>query len=200
MLDHLWLPEGISTYSPRIDFLFTLIFWIVVVVWVLVTIAMIAFMVRYRTKPGRKATYIEGNSRLEVLWTTATAVILIALALLSRSTWANIKEHGPPGDVFFKVTAKQFNWEITYPGPDGKLGTPDDVTVENDFHVPVNKVVRFDLTSKDVIHSFFVPWIRLRQDAVPGRNHPRLVRGHQNRQLRDPVLGAVRLRPFGNEG
>ena len=170
MLDHLWLPEGISTYSPRIDFLFTLIFWIVVVVWVLVMIAMIAFMVRYRTKPGRKATYIEGNSRLEVLWTTATAVILIALALLSRSTWANIKEHGPPGDVFFKVTAKQFNWEITYPGPDGKLGTPDDVTVENDFHVPVNKVVRFDLTSKDVIHSFFVPWIRLRQDAVPGRN------------------------------
>jgi cytochrome c oxidase subunit II len=170
MLDHLWLPQGISTYSSRIDFLFTLIFWIVVVVWVLVTIAMITFMVRYRTKPGRKATYIEGNSRLEVLWTTATAVILIALALLSRSTWANIKEHGPPGDVFYKVTAKQFNWEITYPGPDGKLGTPDDVTVENDFHVPVNKVVRFDLTSKDVIHSFFVPWIRLRQDAVPGRN------------------------------
>ncbi len=84
---------------------------------------MITFMVSYRTKPGRKATYIEGNSRLEVLWTTATAVILIALALLSRSTWANIKEHGPPGDVFYKVTAKQFNWEITYPGPDGKLGT-----------------------------------------------------------------------------
>ena len=102
MLDHLWLPEGISTYSPRIDFLFTLIFWIVVVVWVLVMIAMIVFMVRYRTKPGRKATYIEGNSRLEVLWTTATAVILIALALLSRSTWANIKEHGPPGDVFYQ--------------------------------------------------------------------------------------------------
>ena len=104
-----------------------------------------------------------------MIWTTATTVILIALALLSRSTWANIKEHGPPGDVFYKVTAKQFNWEITYPGPDGKLDTADDVTVENDFHVPVNKVVRFDLTSKDVIHSFFVPWIRLKQDAVPGR-------------------------------
>ncbi|HKD68262.1 MAG TPA: cytochrome c oxidase subunit II [Candidatus Binataceae bacterium] len=169
MIEHFWLPEGISTYSPRIDFLFTLIFWITAVVWALVTIAMVVFMVKYRTRPGRKATYIEGNPRLEVLWTTATAVILIALALLSRSTWANIKEQGPPGDVFYKVTAKQFNWEITYPGPDGKLGTADDVTVENDFHVPVNKVVRFELQSKDVIHSFFVPWIRLKQDAVPGR-------------------------------
>ncbi len=170
MIAHFWLPEGISTYSPRIDFLFTLIFWITAVVWALVTIAMIVFMIRYRTRPGRKATYIEGNPRLEVLWTTVTAVILIALALLSRSTWANIKEQGPPGDVFYKVTAKQFNWEITYPGPDGKLGTADDVTVENEFHVPVNKVVRFQLSSKDVIHSFFVPWIRLKQDAVPGRN------------------------------
>lgn len=169
MIGHFWLPEGISTFSPRIDFLFTLIFWITAVVWALVTIAMVVFMVKYRARPGRKATYIEGNPRLEVLWTTVTAVILIALALLSRSTWANIKEQGPPGDVFYKVTAKQFNWEITYPGPDGKLGTPDDVTVENDFHVPVNKVVRFELGSKDVIHSFFVPWIRLKQDAVPGR-------------------------------
>ncbi len=169
MIKYFWLPEGISTFSPRIDFLFTLIFWITAVVWALVTIAMIVFMVKYRARPGRRATYIEGNPRLEVLWTTVTAVILIALAMLSRSTWANIKEQGPPGDVFYKVTAKQFNWEITYPGPDGKLGTKDDVTVENDFHVPVNKVVRIELTSKDVIHSFFVPWIRLKQDAVPGR-------------------------------
>jgi cytochrome c oxidase subunit II len=169
MIQHFWLPEGISTFSPTIDFLFTLIFWITAVVWALVTIAMVVFMVKYRARPGRRATYIEGNPRLEVLWTTVTAVILIGLALLSRSTWANIKENGPPGDVFYKVTAKQFNWEITYPGPDGKLGTADDVTVENDMHVPVNKVVRIELTSKDVIHSFFVPWIRLKQDAVPGR-------------------------------
>jgi cytochrome c oxidase subunit II len=170
LIRHFWLPEGISTYSPRIDSLFTLIFWITAVVWVLVTATMIVFMVRYRARPGHKAAYIEGNPRLEVLWTSVTSVILIALALLSRSTWADIKEQGPPGDVFYRVTAKQFNWEITYPGPDGKLGTPDDVTVENEFHVPVNKVVRFDLTSRDVIHSFFVPWLRLKQDAVPGRH------------------------------
>src|ERR1700738_1050559 len=107
MLEHLWLPHGISTYSPRIDFLFTLVFWITLVVWLAVTAAMLIFLVKYRARPGHKATYNEGNSRLEVLWTTATTVILIALALLSRSTWANIKEQGPPGDVFYKVTAKQ---------------------------------------------------------------------------------------------
>jgi cytochrome c oxidase subunit II len=169
MLEHLWFPHDVSTFGPRIDWLFELIFWIVLVVWAAVMITMVVFMVRYRARPGRKAEYIEGNPRLEMLWTTITAAIMVSLAFLSRSTWADIKEHGPPGQVFFNVTAKQFNWEITYPGPDGKLGTKDDVTVENEMHVPVNQVVRIDLTSKDVIHSFFVPNLRLKQDAVPGR-------------------------------
>jgi len=168
MLEHLYFPHDVSTFGPKIDFLFELIFWIVMFVWVAVMIAMVTFMVRYRHRPGRKAEYIEGNSRLEILWTTATAVILIVLALMSRSTWADIKEHGPPGDVFYQVMAKQFNWEITYPGPDGKFDKHQ-ITVENELHVPVNKVVRIDLTSKDVIHSFFVPNLRLKQDAVPGR-------------------------------
>ncbi len=169
MLEHLWFPHDISTFGPQIDWLFLLIFWIVVAVWLAVSITMVVFMIKYRARPGRKAEYIEGNQRLEIFWTTATAIIMVVLAFLSRSTWAEIKENGPPGEVFYKVTAKQFNWEITYPGPDGKLGTKDDVTVENEFHVPVNQVVRLDLTSKDVIHSFFVPNMRLKQDAVPGR-------------------------------
>ena len=169
MLEHLWFPHDISTFGPQIDWLFELIFWIVMVVWIAVMIAMVVFMIRYRTRPGRKAEYIEGNTRLEIVWTTATAVILVVLAFMSRATWADIKEHGPPGQVFYGVNAKQFNWEITYPGPDGKLGGKGGFTVENEMHVPVGKVVRIDLTSKDVIHSFFVPNLRLKQDAVPGR-------------------------------
>ena len=169
MLEHLYFPHNISTFGVKIDWLFELIFWIVMVVWIAVMITMVVFMIRYRTRPGRKAEYIEGNSRLEIIWTTATTVILIVLAFMSRSTWADIKEHGPPGDVFHKVTGKQFNWEITYPGPDGKFGTKSEITMDNELHVPVNKVVRIDLTSKDVIHSFYVPNMRLRQDAVPGR-------------------------------
>ena len=169
MLEKLWFPHDISTFGPSIDSIFLLIFWITMVTWVLVTVTLVVFLVKYRTRPGRKAEYIEGNSKLEITWTSITTVILIALALLSRSTWAYIKENGPKGEFFYKVTAKQFNWEITYPGPDGKLGTKDDVTIENEFHVPVNKVIRLGLESKDVIHSFFVPNMRLKQDAVPGR-------------------------------
>jgi cytochrome c oxidase subunit 2 len=169
MLEHLWFPHDISTFGPRVDFLFLVIFWITVITWALVMIAMVVFMFQYRHRPGRKATYIEGNPRLEVFWTAATTVILVVLALMSRSTWADIKENGPAGEVFYKVAGKQFNWEITYPGPDGKIGTADDYVIDNDLHVPVNKVVRIDLEAKDVIHSFFVPAMRLKQDAVPGR-------------------------------
>src|SRR6202167_6772767 len=151
MLEHLYFPHDISTFGPRIDFLFELIFWIVLVVWVAVMITMVTFMIRYRARPGSKAEYIEANSRLEIMWTTATTVILITLAIMTRSTWADIKAHGPPGDVFYQVHAKQFNWEITYPGPDGKFDK-NSLLIENELHVPVNKVVRIDLTSKDVIH------------------------------------------------
>jgi len=58
---------------------------------------------------------------------------------------------------------------MTYPGLDGKFGTPDDYSQENLLHVPVNHVVQVTLMSKDVIHSFFLPNLRLKQDAVPGR-------------------------------
>jgi len=91
---------------------------------------------------------------------------------MSRTTWADIKWRQPPSDFNVIVTAKQFNWEIAYPGPDGKLETEDDVILDNDLHVPVNKTVRIALRSRDVIHSFFVPSFRLKQDAVPGRNIP----------------------------
>src|SRR6202046_2683962 len=169
MLEHLYFPHDISTFGPKIDWLFELIFWIVMVVWIAVMIAMVVFMVRYRTRPGRRAEYIKGNSRLEIIWTTATTVILIILAIMSSSTWADIKEHGPPRDVFHRRVGKQFYSEHTRPGPDGKFDTKNVLTMDNELHVPVNKVVRIDLTSKDVIHSFFVPNMRLKQDAVPGR-------------------------------
>ena len=94
---------------------------------------------------------------------------MIVLSFMSVSTWANIKRHVPESDFELGVTAKQFNWEVNYPGPDRKVGTDDDLKFDNDLHVPVNKVVRVYLSSKDVIHSFYLPNLRLRQDAVPGR-------------------------------
>ncbi len=164
-----WLPENVSTYGQDIDRLFYLIYYITGVAFLLVAGAMVVFLALYRHREGRRARYTHGNTTLEIIWTIVPAVILVVLSFMSQATWGNIKGHLPPADVDVQVTAKQFNWEMTYPGPDGKLGTNDDLQLENELHVPVNKVVRVHLKSKDVIHSFFLPNLRLKQDAVPGR-------------------------------
>ena len=165
-----WLPEDVSTYGGEIDFLFYIIYYITGAAFIIVTVLMIVFLIMYRQREGRRATYTHGNTALEITWTVIPAVILVVLSFMSVSTWGKVKAHAPPSDFEVHVTAKQFNWEILYPGADGKLGTADDVLIENDMHVPVNKVVRIILKSKDVIHSFFVPNLRLKQDAVPGRD------------------------------
>ncbi len=176
MLD--WLPPNVSTYGGEIDFFFYVIYYITAGVFFLVAAAMIIFLVKYRYREGRRATYTHGNTTLEIVWTTATFAAMLILALVSKPLWGRIKQQVPTtqNNVVVQVTAKQFNWEVRYPGPDGDFdtaadsaaGTLDDYQVDNDIHVPVNTVVRVVLKSKDVIHSFFVPQLRLKQDAVPG--------------------------------
>ncbi|HZP40164.1 MAG TPA: cytochrome c oxidase subunit II [Candidatus Binatia bacterium] len=173
MLDW-WLPHNVSAQGPfqDIDWLFHVIYWVTGGVFLVVQAALLAFVVRYRARPGRRATYTHGNTRLEIIWTVAPSILLVMLALFSRSIWADIKEHVPPTDMTIQVTAKQFNWEVAYPGPDGKFGTADDVTQDNDVHVPAGKTIRVVLRSRDVIHSFFLPNLRFKQDAVPGHEIP----------------------------
>jgi cytochrome c oxidase subunit 2 len=167
-----WLPENVSTYGADIDWLFSLIEWITGIIFVGVIIALIAFLVKYRYQEGRRATYTHGNTALEITWTVIPSIILIILFMLSQSTWWSIKGSIPTGDIQVHAIAKQFNWVFTYPGPDGQFGTDDDLTLENELHVPVNKIVRVTLRAEDVIHSFFLPNFRLKQDAVPGREIP----------------------------
>ena len=164
-----WLPENVSTFGGQIDHIFYIIYYITGAVFIFVTVLMVAFLVMYRHKEGRKAVYSHGNTALEITWTVIPALILVVLAFMSLSTWADVKIYKPPADVEVKVYGKQFNWEVHYPGADGKLDTADDFSIDNELHVPVNKVVHVRLNSKDVIHSFFVPSFRLKQDAVPGR-------------------------------
>jgi cytochrome c oxidase subunit 2 len=169
MLDW-WLPENVSTYGRDIDWLFHLIYWITGITAILVFATMIAFLVMYRDRPGRRARYTHGNATLEIVWTVVPSLILVVLTFLSAPAWSRIKMQAPPpSDFVLQVTAKQFNWQITYPGPDGKFGTADDKTLLDEMHVPANKVVHVHLRSQDVIHSFFVPQFRMKQDAVPGR-------------------------------
>ena len=164
-----WLPENASTYGKEIDSMYELIYWITAVTFILVAVTMIAFIVKYRYREGRRAIYSHGNTTLEIVWTIVPALILVALTAMSQPLWARIKYTTPQTDLTIQVLAKQFNWEITYAGPDGKFGTEDDKTFDNEMHVPVNKPVVVLLRSKDVIHSFFVPQFRMKQDAVPGR-------------------------------
>jgi cytochrome c oxidase subunit 2 len=162
------LPEGVSTYSGRIDSLFWLILWITGIIFVVVELLLLFFLFRYRHREGRPARYTHGSNRLEVIWTIVPAVICVVLALLSRATWADIKQHLPKEAVQIEVTAEQFAWNIRYAGPDNKFETPDDVLSLNQLHFPVGKPVVVTLLSKDVIHSFFLPEFRVKQDAVPG--------------------------------
>src|SRR5260370_33089477 len=91
---------------------------------------------------------------------------MVALGLISNHYWVLIKDKKsvPPNAYHVGVHAKQFEWQITYPGPDGKLGTADHFTVLNQLHVPGNQPIAADLNSEHVIHSFFAPHFRLNAD------------------------------------
>ncbi|HEX9779918.1 MAG TPA: cytochrome c oxidase subunit II [bacterium] len=164
----IWLPEGSSSVAPEIDRLFYIVLIITGVVFVLVQGTLIAFLILYRRRPGRKATYIHGSHLVEIIWTVIPAVILVFLTVTSQRVWAVIHGTPPTIDLELEVTAEQFAWNIRYPGPDGKLGSEDDLTTINQMHLPLGKVVMIRLISKDVIHSFFVPQFRVKRDAVPG--------------------------------
>jgi len=83
------LPEGVSSYSDRVDDLFYLILWITGIIFVIVEFLLLFFLFRYRHREGRRALYTHGNNRVEVVWTIVPAVICVVLALLSRRTWAD---------------------------------------------------------------------------------------------------------------
>ena len=170
-----WLiPPGSSTYAGQIDRLYNLILIVTGVAFVLVEAALIYFVVKYRARPGRKALYTHGSPTPEYIWTGVTAVVVVVIGLLSAPVWGHIKgrHSAPPGSMPIRIVAKQFEWHVTYPGPDGRLGTGDDFELRSQLHVPVNTPVVATLEAEDVIHSFFVaPW-RIKQDAVPGMKIP----------------------------
>ena len=162
------LPDGVSSFSGQIDDMFSLILWITGIIFIVVELLLVFFLWKYRYREGRQVVYTHGNNRVEVIWTIVPAVICVVLALMSRRLWADIKMNMPAGAMPVGIEAEQFAWNIHYPGPDGKLFTPDDVVTLNQLHIPVGKAVVVTLRSKDVIHSFFLPEFRVKQDAVPG--------------------------------
>ncbi len=166
------LVPGVSTIAGPIDRLFTVVLIVTGVAFVLVEGILITFLVRYRHREGRRATFIHGNRTVEATWTIVPGLMLFGLAVFQYGTWRQAKIAFPDESraQLVGVSANQFEWNATYPGPDGLLGTADDLAAPiNVLHFPVGVPVIVHLQSTDVIHSFFIPVLRVKQDAVPGR-------------------------------
>ncbi len=181
-----WLPNSanepyhaVSKFGREIDSLFLIILWITGIVFIGTQIALVWVSWKYIDKPGSVATYFHGSQRLEVIWTIIPAAILVFIALYQMGTWAEIKFRSSAPKVLplAEVTARQFQWVIRYAGPDGKLHTTDDLHLVNDLHFvksaeKLEKPALIWLQSGDVLHSFFLPQLRIKQDAVPGLKIP----------------------------
>jgi cytochrome c oxidase subunit 2 len=168
-----WLPQAASTYAKDIDGLMWLI-TAIVGVWFLIAEAVLFFLIfKYRKRDGRPASYVTGDKRRQIAWILIPCAAILACDLIidgaSAHVWERMKQTEPPAQLTVRIDGQQWAWICTHPGPDGKLDTPDDVIKMNELHVPVNQVVRFELRSKDTLHSLWIPELRLKQDAVPGR-------------------------------
>jgi cytochrome c oxidase subunit 2 len=97
---------------------------------------------------------------------------MLFLAIYQMNTWADVKMRRPRMAPSVEVVARQFEWRLRYPGRDETLGTEDDLFVVNDLHVPIDEDFLVQLKSMDVLHSFFLPNLRIKQDAVPGMKIP----------------------------
>lgn len=170
------LPKPISTYARSIDNLFYLILAVTGFFFLLTEGLLVYFLVRYRARPGGKAKHTHGNHALELAWTFIPGLILFCLAVFQTGTWGDVKYKAKFPDEseaeVVQVFGMQFEWHFRYPGPDGEFATADDVTSRGDLHVPVDTPVIVKLRTKDVLHSFWLPNARLKQDLLPGKEIP----------------------------
>ena len=164
---------AVSTYAKDVDFLFDLIFWIVAFWFILCQGIFFWFLVKFRKKEGVAGQYIAGEIKSEKKWITyphlAVLVFDVVIIVFAVKVWYDIKQDLPPADETVRVISQQWAWTFVHAGPDGRLGTDDDISKVNELHIEVGKLYHYQLESKDVLHNFSVPVFRLKQDAIPGR-------------------------------
>ncbi len=174
ILDH-WLPENINKYGYVIDDLFMFILYLTGAIFIVTGLVLFRFLWKYdAAKNTEPVKYTHGSHTLEIVWSILPAVTLLFIAIFQMDAWAEHKmrrpllENGEVKPALAQVTGRQFEWRISYAGPDQQVGTPDDVHTVNDLHVPVDEDVVLQIQSEDVLHSFFLPNLRIKQDLVPG--------------------------------
>lgn len=168
-----WYLQQASTYAADVDNLILLIGVIVGVWFVIAEGIFLWLIVRFRARDGVPAQYIGGEAKHEKRWVSyphyAVLVFDVIILVFALRVWNDIKISMPEGEETVRIVAQQWAWTFVHEGPDGALDTADDIRTVEDLYVQQNRVYRFELHSRDVLHSFSVPVFRLKQDAVPGR-------------------------------
>ncbi|WP_051293187.1 cytochrome c oxidase subunit II [Olivibacter sitiensis] len=180
-----------SEHGALLDNMFVTTTVITTIVFVLTQALLMIFSFVYRYNPKRKAFYYPHNNFIEKLWTITPAVVLTVLVLFGFFTWrsiTNVPEDVVESSIQIEVTGEQFAWTVRYAGEDNKLGNhhfklinpsnllgldysdkaSHDDLLSSDIVIPVNKPVHFTINSKDILHSFLIPEMRVQINAVPG--------------------------------
>lgn len=157
----IWLPPGQSTISSDVDGLFYFILYASIIIFFIVIGATAYFAVKYRQRKDDEGTTDgkDHNLKLEILWTAIPTILVLIVFVWGFRTF--IKMHVPPKDALeVKVTGQKWFWSFDYPEGGNSV---------NELIVPVGRPIKLLLSSKDVIHSFYVPDFRIKQDVVPNR-------------------------------
>jgi cytochrome c oxidase subunit 2 len=187
-----WLPPAASAHAGEIDFVLTLVHGLMLVLFVGWGLYFAWVLIRFRRGRQPRASHTGATGRF-ALGTEVGVVIaeVLLLTVFALPLWFKRTAARPsdPDSVVVRIVAEQFTWNVHYPGADGQFGvtsislvTPtnpigldrtsplgrDDIVVLSQLHLPVNRPVLIQLSSKDVIHSFGVPAMRVKQDAIPG--------------------------------
>lgn len=202
-----WLPPNLSTYGADVDRLIIIIHWFMLALFVGWGTFLIYCLIRFRQRPGHQAIHEPRHSKFPKFLEVAVAVFEAFLLIgLSYPVWSKIRTEFPPENeaLVVNVVAQQFIWNIHYPGRDSRFGrrdpkmtsdsnplgldmtdpaAQDDIVTSNQFHFPVNKPVIVHLSTKDVIHSFSIPVLRVKQDAIPGMSIPVWFQANQTGQF-----------------
>ncbi|MAS77603.1 MAG: hypothetical protein CMG37_05360 [Candidatus Marinimicrobia bacterium] len=198
ILRDLGLPISISSSGPAIDETIVLMHWLMLFLFIGWGTFFIVSLIKFRKSKSPQADYVGVKSHMSTVFEVAVALIEIILLIgFSFPIWANRVNDVPTSNqdiIHVRVVAQQYAWNIHYPGPDGlfgnlkselvdevsnpigldrsSFGASDDFFTINQFHIPVDKKIRIDLSTKDVIHSFKLPELRVGQDAIPGMTIP----------------------------
>ena len=159
-----WFPTKASLQAGNVHTLYTVLLVSTVPIFVLVMTVVTFSVFKFRMRPGdeeKDGPPIHGNTRLEVVWTVLPAALILGLVAYAYTVLHSNEKHRP-GEMVVNVTARQFTFQFSYPGLDGKT------IVSPSLYLPNNKPVVFKIRSLDVVHSFFVPEFSEKIDAVPG--------------------------------